>query len=323
MRKDNVMKWIEKFPKNVKPTYEELIEFFPERIRELFLVFDNKMASDYQVYNNYPRFDKTSGWKYGYCRKYRVELLSVTIVDDSFKALGITVKDNKSLNVLLEKCKAKYDDGYEERYNLITTAKKTNQMIRTKSRLEREKKELMELTKNINSSKFNKSKWADKVSRNKLIKLYQGEAKGLLDETLLDDIGYTFYTRCRQARDTREHLEKGEIICHFCGTVHKAVSYTALIACPCGYYYTYREYRRSCNANNVPGGRATEIFKAYTDNWLMCKSASEKMLLIDELVHECHVSAMTGVKGRSVCMNLVEGSLAQIKNMLEMLAGHE
>jgi hypothetical protein len=45
------------------------------------------------------------------------------------------------------------------------------------------------------------------------------------------------------------------------------------------------------------------------------------MLLIDGLVHECHVSAMTGEKGRSVCMNLMEGTLSQIKDMLEMLAG--
>lgn len=314
------MKWIEKFPENVKPTYEELIEFFPEEIRELFFVFDNQMVSNYNVSNNYPRFDKTLGWKYGYCRKYRVELLSVTIVDYTFKVMGITVKDYKSLNVLLEKCKAKYEDGYEERYALITEAKKANQINRSKSRLEREKKELKDLTENLDLSKFNKCKWVEKVSRNKLIKLYLDESKGLLNEDLLDDIGYTFYTRCKQAIDTREHLEKGEIICHHCGAVHKAASYTALIACPCGYYYTYREYRRSCNANNVPGGRAAEIFKAFADNWFMCKSESEKMLLIDQLVHECHVSAMTGVKGRSVCMNLVEGTLSQIRDMLEKLA---
>lgn len=317
------MNWIEKFPKNIKPTYEELLEFLPERIRELFLVFNNEMVCNYKVYNNYPRFDKISGWTYGYCRNYRVELLHVTVRDDSFKVLGVTVKDDESLNVLLKKCKAKYDDGYEERYTSLTAAKKSNQINRTKARLEREKKELMELTKDIDPTKFNKCKWAEKVSRYKLVKLYQDEAKGLLDEDLLNEIGYTFYTRCKQARDTRQRLDKGEIICHYCGEVHQAMSYTALIACPCGYYYTYREYRRSCNANNVPGGRATEIFKAFTDNWLLCKSASEKMLLIDGLVHECHVSAMTGAKGRSVCMNLMEGTLSQIKDMLELLAGHK
>jgi hypothetical protein len=315
------MNWIEKYPKDVKPTYEELIEFLPKRVQELFFVFDNKMVFDFKVYNNYPHFDKNLGWTYGYCRNYRVALLFVSIGDDSFNVLGVTVKDEESLKVLLKKCKSKYEDGYEERYALLTAAKKANQIKRTESRLDREKKELTELTEHIDTTKFNKCKWAEKVSRNKLVKLYQEEAKGFLDEDLLNEIGYTFYTRCRQARDTRQRLDKGELICHYCGTVHKAVSYTALVACPCGFYYTYREYRRNCNANNVPGGRATEIFNAFTDNWLLCKSASEKMLLIDRLVHECHVSAMTGVKGRSVCMNLIEGTLSQIKNMLEMLAG--
>ena len=316
------MEWIEKYPKKSKPAYDELLAFLPDKIRELFLRFDNEMKEKYNVYNNYPRFENTTGWTYGYCRGYRIELLYVTIGSSYFRVLGIKVEDESSLNEALEKIKIKYDGGYEERYVRLTAAKKANQIARTKVRLEREKNELSEMTANIDPAKFNKCKWNEKVPRNKLIKLYQNDAKMFIDEDLLDDVGYTFYARCKQARDTRECLERGEIICHFCGTVHKAVSYTAVIACPCGYYYTYREYRRSCNANSMPGGRATEIFNAFADKWLLCKNEKEKMLLIDWLVHECHVSVMTGGQGRSVCVNLIEGTIAQIREMLEMLAGN-
>ena len=315
------MEWIEKYPKKSKPAYDELLAFMPDKIRGLFLAFSNEMAEKYKVYNNYPRFEKTTGWTYGYCRNYRIELLSVTINIDYFTVLGVKIKDKLSLSDALEKAGAKYNAGYEERYARLTAVKKAGQIERAKTRLEREKNELAEITANIEPARFNKCKWNEKLPRNKLIRLYQNDAKGLIDEDLLDDVGYTLYARCKQARDTRECLEKGEIICHHCGNVNKAASYAGLIACPCGYYYTYREYRRSCNANNIPGGRATEIFNAFADKWLQCKNEKEKMLLVDWLVHECHVSAMTGGVGRSVCVNLIEGTIAQIRDMLEMLAG--
>jgi len=46
------------------------------------------------------------------------------------------------------------------------------------------------------------------------------------------------------------------------------------------------------------------------------------MLLVDWLMHECHVTVMSGLKGRSVCVNLIEGTQAQIREMLEKLAGN-
>jgi hypothetical protein len=315
------MEWIEKYPKKNKPAYEELLAFLPDSVRGLFLTFNGEMAEKYKVYNNYPRFENTTGWTYGYCRGYRIELLYVTVGNSCFTVLGVMVQDEKSLNDALEKVRIKYDAGYEARYARLTAAKKAGQIERSKTRLEREKSELAKMAENIDPAKFNKCKWSEKVSRNKLIRLYQNDAKGLTDVDLLDEVGYTLYARCKQAKETRECLDKGEIICCHCGTVNKAAGYASLISCPCGYYYTYREYRRSCNANSMPGGRATEIFYAFAQKWPLCKDEKEKMLLIDWLVHECHVSVMTGGQGRSVCVNLIEGTVTQIKNMLEMLAG--
>ena len=318
------MDWKEKFPKNIKPTYEELLEFMPDKIRELYLRFNSVMAEKYGVYNNYPRYDKNYGWMYGYCRNYRIELLSVIVGDGYFRVLGVDINDADSLNDALDKAKIKYDEGYEERYERLTAAKRSNQIERAKARMAREKDEMTELTENIDDSKLNKCKWSGKVSRSKLIALYQSEARGLVDEELLDEVGYTFYVRCKQARETRNCLDKGEIICCYCNAINKAESYTGLIRCQCGYYYTYREYRRSFRANNMPAGRATEIFDTFADKWELCKTSgdsNEKMILIDGLVHECHVSVMTGGKGRSVCVNLIEGTLAQLRDMLEMLAG--
>ena len=94
-------------------------------------------------------------------------------------------------------------------------------------------------------------------------------------------------------------------------------------SCPCGRCYTYREYRRSCNAVNMPGGRAMPLFNDFAKKWSLCKNSAEKMLLIDRLVHECHVTVMSGERGRSVCINLIEGNLSQLRDLLETLAGNK
>ena len=70
----------------------------------------------------------------------------------------------------------------------------------------------------------------------------------------------------------------------------------------------------------MPGGRATPIFENFMQKWPGCKDEKSKMLLIDWLVHECHVTLMSGAKGRSVCVNLIEGSLKQISDLIMKLA---
>ncbi|MGI6704943.1 MAG: hypothetical protein ACOX6S_01330 [Clostridia bacterium] len=41
-----------------------------------------------------------------------------------------------------------------------------------------------------------KPTWAPKVNPNKIRRLYQQDAKGILDDELLDDVGYSLYGSC-------------------------------------------------------------------------------------------------------------------------------
>lgn len=325
--------WKNKYPKKQKPAYDELLKFFEPHIRELFLRFDREMRGQFKVHNKYHRFLPTFGWVYGYGRSYNCELLSVSVGDGCFNALGISVKDDDSLNKAIDEAKKTYNGGFEERYTAICTKRRDDQIARSKKRVAREKTEMDKLVERVDPSKLNQFKWNKKVSRNDLWRLYQDEAKGLLDEVLLDDIGLTFYLRCKQAKEVRDCMDKGQIICLHCGAVltggrvsrtgsvltKSADNYTP-IECACGYSYTYREYRRSCNSVNMPGGRATPIFENYLQMWPGCKDVKSKMFLIDWLVHECHVTLMSGAKGRSVCVNLIDGTFKQISELILKLA---
>ncbi|MDR0286402.1 MAG: hypothetical protein LBI03_01645 [Clostridiales bacterium] len=316
------MEWKEKYPPKIKPAYNELLDFFQENICGLFLRFNQIMNEKYGVQNRWQRYENAYGWVYGFCRNYRCELLYIIVQNDCFCVLNVPVKDEKSLQEALEKADEKYNNGYEKRYDAICEKQRANQIEHTKKRIEREKAQMVKITENVNLEKFNKFKWCKKVSRNDLLKLYQSEAKGIIDEELLDKVGYTFYIRCMQAKQTRELMEQGQILCLNCGGILSAdfSKDNQPIICECGYSYTYREYRRSCNTANMPGGRAAPIFEHFVKEWPICKDTSQKMMLIDWLIHECHVTLMSGLKGRSVCINLIEGTSKQISDLIMKLS---
>lgn len=314
------MEWREQYTKQVKPTYGDLLEFLPVDIREFFIIFNQAMEHNYKVYNKNQRYEKSNGWVYGYCRNYQCELLSVTIKNDCFCTLGIDVKDKQSLDNALLEVKKAYELDYEERYEAVVAKRLESQIKRTKLRLEREKAEMEKIGEQIDSNKLNKFRWSKKTSRKSLQKLYDEDAKGIRDEDLLDEVGFSFYARCKQGKEVRDYLESGKLICHHCETVLSVVNYTDLVHCPCGYGYTYREYRRSFYANNLPAGRAIPIFDTFLVKWQDCRSYNDKMQLIDWLIHQCHVSLMSGAHGRSVCVNLIEGTKKQITDLILKLA---
>jgi len=314
------MEWDELYPKNVKPAYELFLEYFPDDIRELFLRFNQEMNDKYFVYNKWQRFEKNHGWVYGFCRNYRFELVSVIVKSDCFKVCGISVRDEKALEKVFEKTKIKYDSGYEQRYAEVCEKKKKNQIERSKKRVVQEKLQMEELTKQADNEMLNKFKWCKKVSRNDLERLYASEAKGLMDTELFEEIGSMFYIRCTQAREVRSFMEQGKLLCLNCGKVLQVRGYVVVEACECGYCYTYREYRRSCNAANMPGGRAVPVFDEFTEKWAKCGDSTQKMMLIDWLVHQCHVTMMSGIAGRSVGVNLIEGTKKQVSDLILKLA---
>lgn len=325
------MEWKETYPRKIRPAYSEMLDFLQPHIRELFVRFNGVMNETHGVWNKHHRYESASGWVYGFGRNYRCELLSVVIRSDGFRVLGVFVSDEKSLQNAFEKAKAKYDAGYEERYAAVCEKRRADQIARTKKRVEREKTHMAKITAAVNPETFNKFRWCKKVSRNDLLKLYRSEAKGMLDEELLDDIGYTFYTRCTQAGQARELLDRGKILCHHCGAVlsgdvDKTGNYTPHLKsnlpmhCACGHSYTYREYRRSFRAASMPAGRAEPIFERFAQKWPGCKTGAQKMILIDRLIHECHVTLMSGIAGRSVCLNLIEGSTQQLTDLVTQLA---
>jgi hypothetical protein len=61
--------------------------------------------------------------------------------------------------------------------------------------------------------------WSKKVSRRDIQMLYESDAKGLLDEDLLDDVMYTIHSRVCDMFEVREAQQTGRVKCRNCGSL--------------------------------------------------------------------------------------------------------
>lgn len=298
------MDWKQQYPKSVKPMLAQVNAYLDESIRPLFTDFNQTLKEKFGLGYVVIAHSDASGWKYKYGHSGLILVNNVCFHDGLFSVEGIDVKNRQTLDAAIAKVERMYNDGFMERFEAFHKA-------RAEKRKQKEKRPLLK-DKNLNQCR-----WPAMVSRQDLKRLYESDAKGMLDEALLNDIGFTLYTRCVIAREVYDLMEQWKVKCLHCGNV---LDYAELVECPCGQKYTYREYRKSYRANNMPRGEASGIFDKFTADWEKAKETAAKMRLIDNLIHEFHVSSIAGTKNRPVGVNLIQGTKEQVTALIEELA---
>ncbi len=302
-----------------RPGIAEIIAFLPDGVGALFQEFSQCLAREYDVGCKPPIYTETDGWIYRFGR-YDINLLNhVSMEDGAFSVQGFRVSDEAGLREALEIAGSLYD-SYKEYFTSTVAVKKEKQKQNAQKRMARERSELEALSGVIDKARFNRYRWSPKLSRQTLKRLYESDAKGLMDEELVDNVGYTLYARCLQGRDERLLIESGKLKCHHCGEIWRVRGMGTLIECSCGYQYLFRDYMRSFRTDNMPSGAATAIFNAFIEDWPCAKGYAEKMRLVDGLIHEFHINLNSGVRGRFVGVNLIEGSKKQIGDLIFGLA---
>jgi ribosomal protein L37AE/L43A len=167
--------------------------------------------------------------------------------------------------------------------------------------------------------------WANRVSRRDIQRLYEGHAKGMLDQELLDDIHYAMYVRVCDMFEVREAQQTGKVKCRNChapipqpyrfGGRNKA----NILKCEkCGWETTCGEYYESYSGKSLLPGSATDLFEEYLARFAKAETPTDKMLLVDWLIHQFHV--MQGVPRMPVGENVIEGTIEQVRELIETLA---
>ena len=177
-------------------------------------------------------------------------------------------------------------------------------------------------------------RWSPRVARWKIRRLYESDAKGMLDEELLNDVGITLLLRCRDIL-TIDEAKRGRVRCPRCAKrrqytiiaraprARKSDVRNEVLICPrCGWQITWGEYALSYKRKQLNAGGATRAFEAYVRDYKVAQTPKERYLSIDRLIHEFHYSLRNqpDLPSRPVGVNLMSGKLADVLQFLEDLA---
>lgn len=166
--------------------------------------------------------------------------------------------------------------------------------------------------------------WSPKIRREKLWDLYQSDAQGDLDEDLLTEVGYGLLARCQSILMIRT----GKVTCPRCGTVFQVVEpgqppTTTPVPCPgtdCGWQVSGGEYHQSKRHRELMIGKAGPAFETYVQRFPSAATPQERMFAIDRLIHDFHWDLVRQLPNRPAANNLIEGSLAQVIDLLDRLS---
>jgi hypothetical protein len=176
-------------------------------------------------------------------------------------------------------------------------------------------------------------RWSRRVDPLKIRRLYESDARGMLDRELLDDVGYGIYCRCQDMIEVSEAW-RGRVRCWGCGNVlhrrqGKLVAYAAhgptriggneeMLTCDrCGWQIAWGNYRKGLSGQNL--GTVVEDMATYVDCWPFARSPQTKLLLIDALIHAFHCWDGDTV-GSPVGATVIRASAEEVLALLDELA---
>lgn len=158
-------------------------------------------------------------------------------------------------------------------------------------------------------------RWAAPVQRGLIHRLYETDARGIVDEELIDEVGVALLVRCEAI-----HLVTHRLCPHCGGQMESRRRREEVLTCAgCGWQVTWRRYRASYKGRRIHGGRAFPAFERFLGAFPAARAAREKMILIDALIHAVHYSAGDVWTVPAAC-NLIAGSMRDVMRLLDGLA---
>ena len=174
-------------------------------------------------------------------------------------------------------------------------------------------------------------RWAPKVRPDKIRRLYELDARGIVDDELIDDVGLSLHARCRSI----VLVNAGQVACPRCGEVFKvtrtyrerakgepAADPNEIARCPspaCGWQSTVGQWGDSWRHRELHAGWGLPPLQEFAERYPLAHTPRERMLLIDRRLHQFHTKLKRGSQGRPVAVNLIEGNIRQVRAPLDAL----
>jgi len=171
-------------------------------------------------------------------------------------------------------------------------------------------------------------KWSPRVSQQKIRLLYEKDAKGIIDEELIDDVAFSFFMRCQDIMTVTE-ASQGKVKCIKCENIilHKWNKEETLKCKSCSWETTWGTYFKSYQRKQLHGGTALHAFENFVAKLPKARSPEEKMILIDQLIHEAHQWADAKYKEpvftRPAAVNIIKGKMREVMLFLDQLSRNQ
>jgi len=162
--------------------------------------------------------------------------------------------------------------------------------------------------------------WAPRASQRKIRQFYETDAKGIYDEELIDDVGYSLLARC-ESFITANCARAGEVPCPQCNEI---VQREEILRCACGWELPWADYFKTIRHKQLSGAEPVlKQFRDFVRSFPRAKTPRAKVLLIDRLIHGFHWLIKKDRPSRPVAINLIGGRLGQVVAFLDELAYSE
>jgi hypothetical protein len=163
-------------------------------------------------------------------------------------------------------------------------------------------------------------RWYPRVRQEKIRRLYESDAQGLLDEELTEDVAWRLYQRCRSILIATE-AHDGRATCPRCETkIPHNWDRAAILRCSgCGWQTTWGAYLKTYQDKQLHGGGAVFAFQLYVEQYPKAQSVRERWLLIDWLIHVFHWELQQHYSRPAAC-NLIEGKISEVMTFLDRLS---
>jgi hypothetical protein len=174
-------------------------------------------------------------------------------------------------------------------------------------------------------------RWAPKVRPDRIRRLYEQDARGIVDDELIDDVGLGLHARCHSI----VLVNSGQVWCPRCSAAFKVTrdyrerargepvdDPSAVARCPtpeCGWHTTVGQWGDSWRHRELHAGWGLPPLQEFYERYPSAGTPRERMLMIDRLLHQFHTNLKRGIQGRPVAVNLIEGNIRQVRALLDAL----
>jgi hypothetical protein len=162
--------------------------------------------------------------------------------------------------------------------------------------------------------------WAPRLSKPQLQRLYQSSGRGLLDEELVDEVGFSLYARCVSMVKVSDSV-RGNPPCPRCGaTARVDEDATRLARCSnCDWTCPWDQYQKTYQRKWLFAGGLEPFVKDFVQRFPASRSPRERLVLIDSLIHRFHWEG-AGANGRPGATSLIEGTMKDVVAFLDRLS---